>query len=125
MHGGSLCRRPHLTAGRPQGIGSLQRMPSLDAPAAAAASPDGDIELSKDRPARNLRLILPVDAHVDEVSAAAVGTLLWQRCRVHFIDSWGDSAAHLTAIFWPRLAAGGPGTFLWSTLGERRRLAFA
>ena len=50
-----------LGSGGPQGIGGLQRVPALEAPVAAAAANDMDVELAMDGPARDLDLVLVRD----------------------------------------------------------------
>ena len=47
-----------LRGGGPQGVGSLQGVPPLDAPAATGATADVDVELADEGTARDLRLIL-------------------------------------------------------------------
>jgi hypothetical protein len=75
-HGG-LSIGADLGRGGPQGVGGLQGVPPLDAPAATAATADVDVEPSDQGASRDLRLILGGDPGLPD-GATAPGASLRQ-----------------------------------------------
>ena len=71
---GRLGIRPELGGRSAEGIGGLERMTSLDAPAAAAAMTDVHVEAAMDRPTGDLDLILRGDVRrLDGAATARAG----------------------------------------------------
>jgi hypothetical protein len=122
-HGG-LRVRPQLRRGRPKGVGGLQRVPALDAPAAAPAAADVDVELPVDGRARDLDLVLVIDVGL-VYGAAAARAGGRQGGLVDFVDLGGGQAMGLGAVVGAGLAAGLLRVGLGRSLGERCGLALA
>src|SRR5579884_2491789 len=112
-----------LSGGGSQGIGSLQGVAALHAAATLPAAADVNVELTVDRPTRDLDLVLMVDVRLVD-GTAAVGAGVGQRRLVGFVDLLGRLAMGLGAVVLARLAAGLLRLRLGRPLGEGRRLAF-
>jgi hypothetical protein len=122
-HGG-LGVGPELGCGRSQGIGSLQRMPTLDTALAMAAAANVDIELPPQRSPRNLDLILLIDSGLVK-RTATVGAGVGKRRLVDLVDLLGRRPLRLATVIGSRLASRLLRLFLGLTLGKRSRLTFA
>ena len=99
---------PQLRGGGAEGIGGLQRMAALDAPAAVGALPNRDVKRSHPRSNdREIFLILRRMARQHDVPAAR-RTRRWQRGRVGLIDVRRRDAMGSTTVgrtrFPPRAA---------------------
>jgi hypothetical protein len=79
----------------PQGVGGLQGVPPLDAPAATAATPDVDVEPSDQGASRDLRLILGGDPGLPD-GATAPGASLRQGRLEEDIDRRGAGEQAMT-----------------------------
>src|SRR5947209_6906266 len=101
-HGG-LSIRTQLSRGSAERIGGLQGMPTLNAASACLAAADVNVELAMNGPTRNLDLVLLVDMRFLDI-AAAVGTLVGQRCFVDFVDLFGRFAVSFGAVVLAGLA---------------------
>ena len=117
---------PSWEAAAPQCVGRLQWVAALDAPLAAPAAADVDVELPVDGRARYLDLVLLIDPrHVDGAPTrrASIG----ERCLVDFVDllrsGWG--AVGFGAVVGAGLAAGLLRLASRRPLGERGGLPFA
>ncbi len=98
-------------------------MAALHAAATLPAAADVNVELTVDRPTRDLDLVLMVDVRLVD-GTAAVGAGVGQRRLVGFVDLLGRLAMGLGAVVLARLAAGLLRLRLGRPLGEGRRLAF-
>ena len=100
-------------------------MPPLDAPAAATATADVDVEPADQGTSRDLRLILCGDPCFAE-GATALRALLRQGCLKDFIDRCGAGGQAVTVapVGLASFAAGRLGLWLGRSLGEGCGLAF-
>ena len=105
-------------------IGSLQGMSALHASSALLATADVNVELTMNGPTRNLDLVLLVDVCLVN-RAAAIGTSVWQRRFVGFVDLFGRLAMRFDAIVLAWLSARLLRLRLGRPLGEGSSLAFA
>src|SRR5437867_1121040 len=110
----------------PEGIGGLQRMPSLQAALTTVAPADVDIELAMDGLAWDLDLILLLNVGFLD-GTAAIRTALRQGSLIGFVDLLGRRRRPmpLVAVVIPGLAAGLLGLFLERAFGEGGSLALA
>src|SRR5262245_16145267 len=114
---GSLSVRPQLRRGGSQGVGGLQRVPALNAPATLPAATDVDVEPAVDRPARDLDLVLLIDAGLLD-GATAIGAGNGQGGLVNLVNLLGWRAVCLGAVGGTGLAAGLRRVGLGQSFGE-------
>ena len=114
-----------LHRGRPEGVGGLEAMTPLHAPAALRAAADLDVEAAHDGADRGeFFLILRGDAgHLD--GAAAVGARARRRCPVGLVDLRRAASGPLPAVLRPGPSAGRLAGPLRPVLGEGRGLPLA
>ena len=114
-----------LHRGRAKGVGCLETMAPLHAPAALRAAADLDVEAAYDGvDRREFFLILRGDAgHFD--GAAAVGTRPWRRRPVGLVDLRRAASGPLPAVLRPGPSAGALAGPLRPVLGEGCSLPFA
>ena|SRR5437588_883645 len=122
-HGG-LSIGAKLSRSGAERIGRLQRMPTLDAASAMLAAANVNVELALNGPARNLDLVLLVNMRFLDI-AAAVGTLVGQRCFVGLVDLFGRLSMGFGAVVLAGLATWLFGFGLGRPFGEGGSLAFA
>src|SRR5262249_45928837 len=89
-----------LGRGRPQGVGGLERVPALEAPAAVRALADVDVEPAMSGPARDLDLVLLIDVGFLDRAATTgtTGAVLRQGGFVDLVDALGRWAVRLGAV---------------------------
>src|SRR5262245_58553022 len=105
FHDSCLGVRAQLRGGGPQGVGGLQRVPALEAPVAATAAADMDIELAMDGTARDLDLVLVRDVGFLDRPAVA-GANRGEGCLVDFVDVGRWLPMGFTVVVRAGLAAG-------------------
>ena len=126
MDDGGLSIGTDLTGRGPDRIAGLQRMPAMHASATIATGPLVDDDDAINRLDGDVFLELKVDFIVLGNVAAAIGTVLGQRCIEHVIDLVCRRFGTL-AMLAVRVAFGpsrGFGIVLGFPLGERSGLAF-
>jgi hypothetical protein len=125
-HGGGLGVGAELTGSRAAGVGGLQGMAALHAPAAVLAGPAMDVELPMDRLPGNLGLVLLDDRGFRDVAAAG-GAEVGQRRVLGFVDLVGRGrwAMAVAAVGLARFTPRSPGMGLGFALAERGGLPLA
>jgi len=123
---GGLGVRPELTGGGAQGIRGLQGMPTLDAAMTIVARANVHVELTMDRSAWNLDLVLRLDVCLVE-GATTVGADLGQRRVESLVDlrGWRWRSMGFGAVVIAGLAARLLGLLPAFAFGERRCLPLA
>ena len=123
---GGLGIRSDLAGGGAAGVAGLERVTTVAGLATVAATATVDVELSDDRPARDIRLILVDDVAFVE-AAATTGTAIGQSGFVDFVDllRGGRQALAVGAVLFAGLAARFPGLCRRRLLRKRSGLALA
>ena len=111
-----------LDLGRPQGIGSLQRMATLHVAPATGTVANLEVESAHDCLTHDVFLKLRLGVLVDDRGPAAQG-VFGQRHRDFLIHPRRNRPRGSLAILGPRLSAGAFGIGFWVTLGEWSSLA--